>query len=392
MIEKWRKFRDAGGAFGALITDLSKVFDCLPHELLIAKLHAYGVDIPSLNLLRPYLTKRKQRVKLNGTYSSWSEILFGVSQASIYEPLLFNIFQCDLFQFFPVIDIADYADDNTSYSSNIYLNKVLHDLKKISNTLFKWFNDNLLKANAEKSHLLTHSIQEIQINISEIASNSKCEKLLGIHFDNKLTFEPHVRSLCKKASQKLHTFARIAYFLKFKQGKLLLNAFITAQFSYAPVVWMFHSCKLKNHLNRIRERALRIMYQDHNSTFNEPLAKYGSFIIHDCNLQKLLIEIFKVKMKFAPEIMNEVFDFIECRYPLRSELRFKSQNICTARYEIETTTFVGSSIWTNMPNELKESTSLNEFKAKMKTWKLKNFPRKLCKIYIQRICYFQVTD
>ena len=155
---------------------------------------------------------------------------------------------------------------------------------------------------------------------------------------------------------------------------------------------MFHSRKLNNHLNRICERALRIIYQDHNSTFNEPLAKYGSFKIHDCNLQKLLIEIFKVKMKFAPEIMNEVFDFIECRYPLRSELRFKSQNICTVRYETETTTFVGSSIWTNMPNELKESTSLNEFKAKMKNWKLKNFPRKLCKIYIQRICYFQVTD
>ena len=140
MIEKWRKwrkFRDAGGTFGALITDLSKVFDCLPHELLIAKLHAYRVDIPSLNLLHSYLTKRKQRVKLNGAYSLWSEILFGVPQSSIYEPLLFNTFLCDLFQFFPDIDIANYADDNTPHSSSISLNKVLHDLKKISNTLFK---------------------------------------------------------------------------------------------------------------------------------------------------------------------------------------------------------------------------------------------------------------
>ena len=71
---------------------------------------------------------------------------------------------------------------------------------------------NLLKAKPEKSHFLTNSIQEIQIIIGEIAiSNNKCEKLLGIHLDNKITFEPHVRFLCKKASQKLNAFARIAY-------------------------------------------------------------------------------------------------------------------------------------------------------------------------------------
>ena len=102
--------------------------------------------------------------------------------------------------------------------------------------------------------------------------------------------------------------------------------------------------------------------------------------------------MFKVKMKLAPEIINEVFDFIESRYPLRNELRFKSRNIRTARYEIETAAFVGSRIWTTMSNELKESTSLNEFKSKIKTWKPENCPCKLCKIYLQRIGYLQVTD
>ena len=136
---------------------------------------------------------------------------------------------------------------------------------------------------------------------------------------------------------------------------------------------MFHNRKLNNHLNRIHERALRIEYQDHSSTFNELLAKDSSFKIHDRHLQKLLIEIFQVKMKLAPEIMNEVFDFIECRYPRRNELRSKLQNIRTIRYGTETATFVGSRIWSNMPSELKESTSLNQFKKKNKNveaWKL----------------------
>ena len=101
------------------------------------------------------------------------------------------------------------------------------------------------------------------------------------------------------------------------------------------------------------------------------LKKDGSCNIHDRNLQKLVIAIFKAKMKLAPEIMNEVFDIIECPYPPRNKLRFKSRNIRTVRHGIATTAFVASGIWSYMPSELKESTSLNEFKSEIKTWKQK---------------------
>ena len=83
MIEKWRRSVDGGGQAGALLTDLSKAFDCIDHELLIAKLYAYGFDKNSFYFINSYLKGRKQRTKINSSYSAFAEILFGVPQGSI---------------------------------------------------------------------------------------------------------------------------------------------------------------------------------------------------------------------------------------------------------------------------------------------------------------------
>ena len=97
MLEKWKSAVDNKKTFGALLTDLSKAFDCPSHDLLIAKLNAYGFRLPALRLAQSYLTKRKQKTKINSEFSSWEEILFGIPQGSILGPLLFNIFLCDFF-------------------------------------------------------------------------------------------------------------------------------------------------------------------------------------------------------------------------------------------------------------------------------------------------------
>ena len=97
MLEKWRSAVDNKNTFGVLLTDLPKAFDCLSHELLLAKLHAYGFSIPALRLVYSYLQNRKQRTKINSAYSCWEEIIYKVPQVSILGPLLFNIFLCDLF-------------------------------------------------------------------------------------------------------------------------------------------------------------------------------------------------------------------------------------------------------------------------------------------------------
>ena len=113
MTEKWRKCYDKGGISGAILTDLSKAFDCILHDLLKAKLAAHGFDYQSLRTMESFFSNRQQRKKINKAFSSYSEIMYGVPQGSILDPLLFNIYICDIF--FDIIgcDIASYADDNT---------------------------------------------------------------------------------------------------------------------------------------------------------------------------------------------------------------------------------------------------------------------------------------
>ena len=127
MIEKWRQSLDKKKVCGALLTDLSKAFDCLPHDLLIAKLHAYGFGKPSLALVHSYLSGRKQRVKIENTFSTWFEISYGVPQGSISGRLLFNIYICDIFMFTGNLDMMSYADDNTPFVIAKEMNIVIID-------------------------------------------------------------------------------------------------------------------------------------------------------------------------------------------------------------------------------------------------------------------------
>ena len=134
------------------------------------------------------------------------------------------------------------------------------------------------------------------------------EKLLGIKTDNKLTFEEQIQGLCKKASQKVSALARVSSLMRFKKRKCIVSSFITCHFSYCPLVWMFRSRHLNNRINHIHERALRIIFQDYNSSFIELLRKDSSLTIHQRNLKLLVTEMFKVKIGCSRNIMKEILE------------------------------------------------------------------------------------
>ena len=321
LIEKWRKSLDKSGKCGVLLTDLSKAFDCLVHDLLIAKLHAYGFDYMSLKLIHSYLTGRFQRVRVNASFSSWRRIDAGVPQGSVLGPELYNINSNDLFMFL-LLEIANYADDNSLFTVAPTIPKVLFHLEQEAASLLNWIRNNGLKANPDKFHLLLSDPNEdfsLKVDKSEV-KNSSLQTLLGIKIDNKLNFNEHVTGICTKASQKLHALSRVSNFMTLNQRKVIMKSFILSQFGYCPLVWMFHSRQLNNRINRIHERALRIVYKDDVSSFENLLAKDESFTVHERNIQTLAIELYKVAYHLSPKIMEFIF-------PLKSQAVYADKSI-----------------------------------------------------------------
>ena len=137
-----------------MLTDLSKADDCVNHDLIIAKLEAYGVGENSLRLTQNYLSQRQQRVKVGSSLSEWLEIILGVPQGSILGPILFNVFINDLLLFIKETDICNFADDATLYACGKELCTISIKLEIETKTAIQWLKDNEMVANTSKFQLM----------------------------------------------------------------------------------------------------------------------------------------------------------------------------------------------------------------------------------------------
>ena len=174
MLEIWKKALDNKNIAGALLTDLSKAFDSLNHELLIAKLDAYGFNHNSLTLILNYLSGRKQRTKINNSFSNWSLLTTGVPQGSILGPLLFNMYMNDVFYFTEGDGLTNYADDTTPYAVEHDTNTLINNLQNQSIALQQWFNNNFFKLNVNKCKLIiTNCENEVPLILMETISETK---------------------------------------------------------------------------------------------------------------------------------------------------------------------------------------------------------------------------
>ena len=156
-----------------------------------------------------------------------------------------------------------------------------------------------------------------------------------------------------------------------------------SQFSYCPLIWIFHSRAMEHRMSRIHERTLRLIYPNqHQLTFKELLEKNKTVSIHQRNLQTLATEIYKAKNKISPEVVNSLFEFTNDNENLRNETILKRTRYFTVHYGSESLVSLTPKIWELVSDSIREVKTLSIFKNKIKTWTTDKWPCRLCKSYV----------
>ena len=286
--------------------------------------------------------------------------------------------------FFPkMCNIANYADDNTIYATGERFEAIVKDLYDDLSSLQSWFYENYyMILNPKKCYFMclekdAETIGDFNFQgISIKKTNS--QKLLGVIIDHKLKFEEHISSICQIAGKKLNALTRLSHLIAPYQLDLILNSFIKGQFNYCPLIWMFSSKRSNNLINKIHERTLRLIHNDYESNFSDLLKIKNEVTFHVKNNQKLMTEVYKYVNGLSNSITCEIFSKRNVNYNLRNFREIKSQRKYTSRYGLESVNYKASQLWQNVPMEIKNSSTLEIFKTKIKSWTAEKCPCWVC--------------
>ena len=215
-------------------------------------------------------------------------------------------------------------------------------------------------------------------------------KLLGVTIDNELKFDDLITKIYRKANSRLSALSQLARCLSVKRKKLLYMSFIQAQFKYYLLTWMFCSRSCNNTVNKFHERALRLVYDNYESSFDALLNKNKSFSIHHQNIQKLMIEVYKSLNKPSPDnYFDSLFTSKRRQDPRQNGLLVPS--IKTTTKGKDSAKYLGAVTWKSIPSHIRQQDFLEKFCDLIKKWK-PDCKFKLCKDYIVHTGDIQIVE
>ena len=236
MLKKWGKTLDKEENMSAIFVDLSKAFDTINHDVLLAKIKAYGLSKQVLSFMCSYLKNRRQRVQINDKFSSLKEVIAGVPQGSVDGSLLFNLFISNIFLLICFSTLSNYADDNNLFTTGFEIQLMTQMLLFDFRTLNNWLHENVLILNPAKCHFMsfgksTHD-KDIFYYENLTLENINVEEVLGVTIARKLTFHQHIKKCVVKQVIYHHT-------LDTNKKKQIYSTMVKSQLNYCPLVWMF---------------------------------------------------------------------------------------------------------------------------------------------------------
>ena len=248
--------------------------------------------------------------------------------------------------------------------------------------MFIWFENNRLRNNVDKCHVLVSTNKLIGIKIGDCTiDNSECEKLFGVKINENLKFNDEISDLCEKTSRMISALARVTPFMGLSKRKFLVNAFFTSQFSYCPLIWIFCSCSNNRKINMLHERCLRIIDDEKQPSSTELRNKDSSVSIHIRNIQKLAIEVFRFYNRLSAPLTNNIFKLrAENSFNLRHVSKFSRLMVKSLYCGTESISYLEPKKWDILPGQLKSIENLDHFKKEIKTWKPDNCPCRLCEV------------
>ena len=213
------------------------------------------------------------------------------------------------------------------------------------------------------------------------------QKILGVTIDKTLKFKENIRKRCKKAEKKLSVLGRVYHISNLERRRSLMKSFIESQFGYCPLVWMVCGRQENNRINHLHERELRIVYNAHESTFENLPRLDSSVSIHYRNIRLLSIELYKVKHNLSNQVMSELFNLRNINCCFRSQTDFELGPICTTAYGLRSLKYFAPNICNIVPIDIRNSDSLSEFTTKIKSWKPVTYPCNLYRSLVGQVGY-----